>query len=124
MNIPQIIKESRKKLYKSASEAADAAGISRGHWANFESGGRVPLPDNVLAIVKTIKLSEDQAKALFNAAIDRHDSHVAKLIIHDLEEQVADSGEQIAKLQGQLREIVLLLRQRGVELPDSCADIV
>jgi len=123
MNIPDILVKARITLDLKQKEAAEICGISRSHWANFEIGKRVPLPENVPAIAKYMRLTVEQREFLARTAIQHHADEETRRLLHSLERKLLDGQKEVRCLRVQMADIVEELRRRGIGLPESCRDL-
>jgi transcriptional regulator with XRE-family HTH domain len=112
MDIHKHIAEARIKQGITQQQAAEQLGVTRGHWANYETGGRIPLPDHVPAMAKFLRLTDSVRDALLRRAIAEHESKETNRLIGLLERQLANYREQFAR-------IVEELRRRDIRVPES-----
>jgi transcriptional regulator with XRE-family HTH domain len=123
VDIPAILVQARRRLALTQQQAANICGVSRPHWGNFEIGKRIPLPENVTAIAKYLKLTEDQRDTLARTAIQHHADEETMRLIRFLERSLTESHKEVARLRVQLSDIVAEVQRRGFALPESCRDL-
>lgn len=123
MNLSEILTNSRKLLNFNQEEVADACQVSRSHWANFEIGKRVPLPDDIPRIAKILGISPKQRDYMIKFAVMHHGGTEVSRLIEGLETQILDSKKEVSGLRAQLSDLVKVLRAQGVRLPESCNDL-